>query len=70
MKISRSVLPRMRNASDKIDRENQNTHFRFRISYFSPKLCRLGDNVGKYRIAGQATDDNMIRRMRIYVLDK
>ena len=26
---------------------------------FSRKSCRLWDNVGKYRRAGQATDDNM-----------
>ena len=31
---------------------------------FPRKSCRLGDNVEKYGTAGQATDDNMIRRMR------
>jgi hypothetical protein len=35
--ISRSVLLRMRNVSDKSCRENQNTHFVF--SNISPKLC-------------------------------
>ena len=56
--ISRSVLFRMRNVSDKSGRENQNTHFLF--SYSPPrKSCRLWDNVEKYCRAGQATDDNM-----------
>jgi hypothetical protein len=32
---------------------------------FSRKFCRLWDNVEKYGRAGQATDDNIIRRMRI-----
>jgi hypothetical protein len=31
---------------------------------FSRKSCRLWDNVEKYGTAGQATDDNIIRRMR------
>jgi hypothetical protein len=30
---------------------------------FSRKSCRLWDNVKKYSIAGEATDDNKIRRM-------
>ena len=30
----------------------------------SDKQCRLRDNVEKYGRAGQATDDNIIRRMR------
>jgi hypothetical protein len=34
--------------------------------FFSPKkLCRLRQNVEKYDTAGQATDGNIIRRMRI-----
>jgi len=33
---------------------------------FSPlKSCRLGENVGKYGRVRQATDDNIILRMRI-----
>jgi hypothetical protein len=31
---------------------------------FSRKSCRLWYNVGKYGTARQATDDNIIRRMR------
>jgi hypothetical protein len=52
----------MRNVSDKSCRENQNTHFMF--NNFFPKSCRLCDNVEKYGTARQATDDNIIRRMR------
>jgi hypothetical protein len=59
--LSRSVLLRMRRVSDKICKENQNTHFMF--SNFFRKYCPLGDNVEKYCTGGQATDD--IRRMRI-----
>jgi len=43
MKISRSVRLRMRIVSNKICRENQNTHFMF--NNFSRKSCRLWDNV-------------------------
>jgi hypothetical protein len=61
--ISRSVLLRMRNVSDKSCRENQNTTFVFKASFFLLLLffyrARLWDNVGKYCRAGQATDDNM-----------
>jgi hypothetical protein len=32
--------------------------------FFSGKLCCLWDNVEKYGRARQATDDNIIRRMR------
>jgi hypothetical protein len=55
--ISRSVLLRMRNVSDKSCRESQNTHFVF--SNFFRKSCRLWDNVEKYGTAGQGTDGNM-----------
>jgi hypothetical protein len=50
--------------SEKICRWNQNTHFTFSKSLFAFKSCRLWDNVVKYGTAGQATDDNIIRRMR------
>jgi len=36
--ISRSVLLRMRNVSDKICRENQNTHFVFNNIFFFSKI--------------------------------
>jgi hypothetical protein len=63
MAISRSVLW-MRNISYKSSRENQNTHFIFSIFLFR-KFCLLWDNVEKYRRPRQATDDNIIRHMRI-----
>ena len=58
MTMPRLVLLRMRNVSDKICRENQNTHFVF-SNFFFRKSYRLRDNVEKYFRAGQATDDNM-----------
>jgi hypothetical protein len=48
---------RMRNASNKICRENQNTYFTVK-NFFSQKSCRLRDNVEKYDKARQAADDN------------
>jgi hypothetical protein len=35
------------------------------IKTFFPKIIRLRDNVEKYGTAGQATDDNTLRCMRI-----
>ena len=54
----------MRNVSDKICRENQNTNFTFNnFIIFFRKSFRLRENVEKCCTAGQATDDN--RRMPI-----
>jgi len=61
MIIPRSVLLRTRNVSDKMCSENQNTHFVFRN--FFRKSCRLWGNVKKNGKTGQATDDNITRRM-------
>ena len=61
---SRVILRRMRNFSDKICRGNQNTHFVYN-NFFHKNRPVLRDNVGKYSSAGQATDDNIIWRMRI-----
>jgi hypothetical protein len=63
--ISLSLLLRMWHASDKSCTETQNTHFIFNKVFFFFKSCRLCDNVQKYCTAGQASDDNIIRRMRI-----
>jgi hypothetical protein len=52
----------MRNVSGRSCRENQSTRFVFNDRF--PNSCRLCDNVGKYGRAMQATDDNIIRRMR------
>jgi hypothetical protein len=46
MIITRWILLRMRNVSDKIYRETQNTHFTFKT--FSRKSYRLWDNMEKY----------------------
>jgi hypothetical protein len=54
---SRSVLPRMRNLSDKSCGENQDTHFMFGNVY--SKTAPFIDNVGQYCRAEKATDDNM-----------
>ena len=56
------------NNSDKICRENQNRHFMFSNSPLPPhprKLCLFWDSAGKYGWTRQATDDNIISRMRI-----
>jgi hypothetical protein len=45
------------NVPNKHCKETRNTHFLFNDLF--RKLCRLWDNVEKYCIASQATDDNM-----------
>jgi hypothetical protein len=50
--ISRSILLRMRNVSDKNCRENQNTHFVFR-NFFSSANRAVYEIVEKYCRAGQ-----------------
>jgi hypothetical protein len=60
--ISRWILLRMGNISNKSCRENQNTHFMF--NNFFRKSFRLWDNVKKYGTARQVTDDNITQRMR------
>jgi len=62
--IFRSVLVTMRNVSYKVCIENRNTYSVLSNFFFFPKLCPLRDNVEKYGTAGQATDENIIRRMR------
>ena len=64
MIISRWILRKMRNFVDKSCRENQNTHFML-SNFFFRKLCHLWDNVEKCGRTRQATDDNIIRCMRI-----
>jgi len=61
--MSRSVLPRMRNVSDKSCRENQNTHFKCNNFFLLRNSCRLWDNVEKYGTARQAIDGNIILLM-------
>jgi hypothetical protein len=63
MTISRSILLRMRNISDKFV-EKIKTHFMFE-DFFFRKSCHLWDYVQKYGRDRQTTDDNIMRRMRI-----
>jgi len=61
--VSRSVILRMRNVSDKIYRENQNTHFVFNNFFLFRKSCLLWDKGEKYCKAGKP--HMTIWRMRI-----
>jgi len=58
--ISRWIILRTRNVSDKSYRENRNTHFMF--AAFSLKSCSFWDKVEKYGIVRLATDGSIIRR--------
>jgi hypothetical protein len=40
--------------------EKIKTHILCSVTFCPRKSCRLWDNVGKYDIAGQTTDDNMV----------
>ena len=62
MIASRWIIAGLRNVSDKNCRENQNTHFMFNNFFW--KSWPLWNNVEKYNRSGQATEDNIIRRMR------
>ena len=44
--------------------EKLKTHFMFSDLFFR-KSCRIRDKVGKYGIAGQATDYKIMRHVRI-----
>jgi hypothetical protein len=58
MIISRSILLKMRNVSDKSCRENKYILCSMTF-FFCGKSCRIWDNMEEYCRAGQATDDNM-----------
>ena len=49
---------------DKICRQNWNSSS-VSITFFPWKSCRLWDNVEKFSTAGEATDDDIKRRMRV-----
>ena len=66
MTISRWILLRMRNVSNKSCRENQNTHFMF--SNFFRKLYRLRDNVETCGGTRGATNDVTIWCIRVACL--
>ena len=61
--VSRWILLIMRNVSDK-EVDKIKTRILCSVAFFR-KSCHLWDNVEKYCRAGQATDDSIIRRMRI-----
>ena len=65
MLISKLIIVTTTSFSDKSCTEIQNRHFSL---FFFRKSSRLWDHVGKYGTAGQATDDYIIRRMRIALL--
>ena len=54
MKISRRILPKMRNFSDKRCTENHNTYFM--LNNFFPTSCLVRENMEKYDREKQATD--------------
>jgi len=58
MILSRSVLLRMRNVSDKTFRDNPYAHFTFNNAFWKP--LNLWGNLEKYSRAGQAADNNMV----------
>ena len=62
--ISHWILLKIGNFSHKSCRENQNITLCSITTPPPKKPCSLWDNVEKYGTARQATDDNIIRRMR------
>ena len=62
MIMSRGIFLRMRNVSDKICRENQNTHFMFN-KFFSENRA-VYEIIWKNIIEPDRTHDNIILRMR------
>jgi len=68
--MSRRILLIMRNVTNKICTENQNTHSIFsKVFTGNRAVYELPRNVEKYGRVIQATDDNIIRRMRICMPD-
>jgi hypothetical protein len=63
MIISRSILLRMRNVSDKICRKNQNTYFTL-IAFFENRVIYNAMWKKKYCTAGHATAYHIIWRIR------
>ena len=63
MIVSRWILFKMRNISDKSCREIKRKHILCWVTFFW-KSCRLWENVEKYGRAREATDKNIIRRVR------
>ena len=57
--ISRLILLRIKNISDKRCSDTQNTHVAFSTLFFFSKIVPFMRYVEKYCRAGQATDDSM-----------
>jgi hypothetical protein len=55
----------MKNVSERYRTENQITHFMFN-NFFSSENCAVYEICGKNGTAGQVTDDNITRRMRLH----
>jgi hypothetical protein len=62
---SRQIILTMRNVPDKSWRENQTTHFVFSNFFLFFKNRAVYEMFKKFSTAGQATNENTIRRMRI-----
>jgi len=62
-----TVILRLRSVSDRICRENQNTHYVFSNFFFPKKFCHLWSNVEKCGGTRQATGDSITwsRKMQI-----
>jgi hypothetical protein len=65
MTISRSILLRMRNISDKFAEKIKIDVLCSIRGFFFSKIVHSWDNVEKCGRTEQATEDNMVRRMRI-----
>ena len=65
MSLFRSITLRMRNVSDNICREKQNTIYV--VQLFFQKSYRLCDNVENYIRAGQTTDENMAHAFAYWI---
>ena len=65
--ISRRILLRMRNVSDRSCRENQNTHFMYiNGGFFAPKYHVVHENAENHSRTGRAADDNIIPRSALH----
>jgi len=71
--ISRWIILRMMNVSDKRRTENQNTHFMFNNFFFSRKTRRLWDNVEILRLPWlrfSRAFSSVVRQMPVYTSQK
>ena len=64
MTVSRPIIPRNRNVSDKRCRENETIHFM--SSNFFPENRAIYKIMWKNTVVRQATHDSITRRMRFH----